>query len=70
MESNHDERPTGFIERGVITAAESAGYTVKSMDRNGIISPPLQAAAGTYSVNDRVLFVLFPDGTGKILAGI
>lgn len=63
MESN-----AGFIERGRVRAAAADGYEVESLDRRGIASPPLLAADGeTYAEGDMVLFVLFRDGTGKIL---
>ena len=58
----------GFIERGRIAAAAGGGYTVESLDRAGIVSPPIGAIGEcAYSVGDTVLFVLFPDGTGKII---
>ena len=60
----------GFIERGIITEASNDGYTVKSLDRKNITSPPLGTlgiSGQTFSVNDLVLFVLFRDGTGKII---
>ena len=56
-----------LVERGTITGVENAGYIVASLDRNGIVSPPLGAIGGDYAAGDMVLFVLFPDGTGKIL---
>jgi len=61
----------GFLERGRITDVSEDGYTVESLDRKGIISPPLGTLGilgQTFSVNDMVLFVLFHDGTGKIIS--
>ena len=59
-----------FIERGKILAATEAGYSVKSLDRDGIISPPIQTIDdSTYTVGDTVYFFLFRDGTGKIICG-
>ena len=57
-----------MIERGEVTGANNGQYTVKSLDRDGIETPPIGAAdSRTYSAGDRVYFFLFPDGTGKIL---
>ena len=56
-----------LVERGTIRSIESAGYIVTSLDRKGIISPPLGAIGEDYAVGDMVLFVLFSDGTGKII---
>ena len=59
-----------FIERGKILTATEAGYSVKSLDRDGIISPPIQTIDdSTYTVGDMVYFFLFRDGTGKIICG-
>ena len=59
------------IERGVILSASQGLYTVKSLDRDGIESPPIGTADGTtYQAGDRVYFFLFPDGTGKILCAL
>lgn len=60
----------GYIERGTIKEAAEAGYIVESLDRKGIVSPPIQPIAETtYTQGDMVLFVLFRDGTGKIISG-
>ena len=59
----------GFIERGRIARVETEGYVVESFDRKGIVSPPLSPiGSATYAVDDMVLFVLFNDGTGKIIS--
>lgn len=58
------------IERGKILIATEAGYTVQSLDRDGIVTPPIQPTDdSTYTVDDMVYFFLFRDGTGKILCG-
>ena len=58
------------IERGVIVSADETGYIVASRERDGIESRPIQAMGGAvYSAGDKVLFCLFHDGTGIILAG-
>jgi len=60
-----------IIERGEILAATEDGYTVASLDREGIESPPIQAAdSAAYTVGDTVYFFLFRDGTGKIIAKV
>ena len=60
----------GYIERGRIMEAAEAGYIVESLDRKGIVSPPLEPITeATYTQGDMVLFVLFQDGTGKIISG-
>ena len=63
------DKPKGAaIERGEVMTASGGKYTVKSLDRDGIETPPIGAAdSTTYSAGDRVYFFLFPDGTGKIL---
>ncbi|MBQ6274482.1 MAG: hypothetical protein IJK63_09690 [Oscillospiraceae bacterium] len=59
------------IERGIIKAAGDDGYTVASLDREGIESLPLSAIDETaYTVGDTVYFFLFGDGTGKILCAV
>ena len=63
------EKIHGFIERGRITSALESGYIVASCDRDGIVSPPLTPINNdTFSQDDLVLFVLFQDGTGKIIS--
>lgn len=56
------------IERGTVTTTEG-GYRVASMDRPGIVTPPISAIGDkTYSTGDSVYFFLFPDGNGKIIS--
>lgn len=56
------------IERGRIAAIAEDGYTVASLDRDGIESAAITGLDDTkYAVGDMVYFFLFRDGTGKIL---
>lgn len=56
------------IERGRVAALAEGGYTVASLDRDGIESPVLTGIDDTaYTVGDTVYFFLFRDGTGKII---
>ncbi len=60
----------GNIERGKVKEISDSGYVVESLDRKGIVSPPIEPITETtYAQNDMVLFVLFSDGTGKIISG-
>lgn len=58
-----------WIERGTVINADNGQYTVKSLDREGIVTPPMGAVndADTYQADDMVYFFLFRDGTGRIL---
>lgn len=59
------------IERGKILTATVEGYTVASLDREGIESLPISAIhEDNYTVGDMVYFFLFRDGTGKILCRV
>lgn len=59
----------GNIERGKVKEISDSGYVVESLDRKGIVSPPIEPITETtYAQNDMVLFVLFSDGTGKIIS--
>lgn len=61
----------GIIERGIITAAADGRYTVASYDRGGITTPPLAALGGEgYSAGDKVIYFIFPDGTGRVICGM
>ena len=60
-----------IIERGKILTATVEGYTVASLDREGIESLPISAIQeDNYTVGDTVYFFLFRDGTGKILCRV
>lgn len=66
-----DNNYGAYIERGVIDAEAQNGYKVKSLSREGIITPALPALNGTiYHVGDYVYFFVFDDGHGAILAAI
>lgn len=57
------------LERGVIEQIKDQKYTVASISRKGITSPPIPSAAkDTLSIGDLVFFFLFDDGDGLILA--
>jgi len=58
-----------IIERGVILKANNGTYTVKSYDRDGIITLPIKALLpeAAYYAGNRVFFFLFQDGSGRIL---
>lgn len=57
-----------MVERGIIKAVSDDGYIVASLDRNGIVTPPIKAAdEQVFDVGDMVYFLFFTDGTGKIL---
>lgn len=59
----------GNIERGRIKEVVEGGYMVESLDRSGIVSPAIiPINEKTYHQGDMVLFVLFADGTGKIIS--
>ena len=72
------EREHGIIERGKITAVSEDGYSVASIDRYGIETPPLKAleygqsggSVPTYSVGETVYYFVFRDGTGRIICAI
>lgn len=67
---NENSVPWGArLERGEITEASAQGYTVVSSERPGIISPPISDMFGNdHDVGDRVIFFLFEDGDGRIIA--
>lgn len=66
------------IERGFITGIEDSGYIIASLDRDGIITPPIKPIeAGKpgiqepdYNIGNMVIYFIFKDGTGKILCAI
>lgn len=58
----------GAIERGKILEETSEGYTVASIDREGIVTPPIKPIdAKNYTRGDLVYFFAFRDGTGRIV---
>lgn len=64
--------PYGAIaERGEIVKITERGYIVKSVDRPGTITPPMTDILGSiYNVGDRVIFFMFDDGNGRIIAAL
>lgn len=63
------EHRYGTIERGKILSASNGEYTIASLDRDGITTPPLKPVntSATFSAGDMVYFFYFKDGTGRIL---
>lgn len=61
--------PAGaLVERGRIAQIANDGYRVENLDRRGLTSRAVEAMDNTeYAVDDIVLFVMYRDGTGKIL---
>ena len=72
------EREHGIVERGKVLTVATAGYTIASLDRDGIETPPIKTIqhgqAGVtppvYAVGDIVYYFIFKDGTGRIICGI
>lgn len=63
------ERYGTIIERGQITEVTGNGCKVRSFDRDGIVTPPIEPITEeTFSVDDYVYFFLFPDGKGRIIS--
>ena len=66
------EREHGIIERGKITAVSADGYSIASIDRYGIETPPLKALE--YGQSDGSVptfyYFVFRDGTGRIICAI
>lgn len=61
----------GMIERGKIIGKAKDGYTVASIDRDGIVTRPIRPInTEEYTVDDIVYFFMFKDGTGGILCEI
>lgn len=58
----------GTIERGIVKSVADGQYTVASLDRDGITTPPLATLdESEYLAGDKVIYFIFPDGTGRIL---
>ena len=62
-------REHGIIERGTVTEITAGKYTVASIDREGIVTPPLPPLMeeNSFSVGDQVIYFYFNDGTGRII---
>ena len=57
-----------MVERGKILMVTEDGYIVASLDRDGIVTPPIKPTDDAeYAVGDLVYFLIFSDGTGKVL---
>lgn len=57
------------LERGRVTERQDNACRVESYDRSGITTPPLPLRDGLQAeVGDKVLFFLFDDGTGVVIA--
>lgn len=54
------------IERGIIVHAKDGMYEVKSLTRDGIITPPIKGN-GNYDAGDCVYFFIFDDGNGMVI---
>lgn len=56
------------LERGYVAEAEGTRYRIASYDRQGVTTPLLDSFHNdAFSIGDQVIFVLWPDGSGKIL---
>ena len=56
------------LERGVVEAVTAQGYSIRSEDRPGLVTPPLPGMGEEiYDVGSRVVFFMFDDGTGRIV---
>lgn len=58
------------LERGLVLEARETGYVVRSLDRDGIVTPAIPAmGSAAFGEGDKVIFFLFRDGTGMIVCG-
>lgn len=72
------EREHGIIERGEILEINQSGYVIKSLDRDGITTPPIKTIedgqAGivppVYAVGNKVYYFIFKDGTGRVIGTV
>ena len=72
---NKDKKPTkkcGIIERGTVTEITDGKYSVASIDREGIVTPPMLPLmdGSIFSVGDQVVYFYFDDGTGRIICAL
>ena len=64
----HECPPFGVIDRGTIGAKDGDRYNVLSLDRPNVVLMNITAANElSFGVGDRVIFISWPDGTGKII---
>lgn len=70
MEKENNCFDAAQIERGIVVSVSSGLYQIRSYGRDGLVTPGIPALAGggqPYSVNEKVYFFLFDDGTGAVL---
>ena len=68
MEGREKPSTGASIERGRIADIANDGYRVENLDRPGLTTCVITGMDNTaYNTGDLVLFVMFRDGTGKIL---
>ena len=71
MEHESNAMYGAMIERGEILEVSGEGCSVKSYDRPGVVTPPLEDIHGSaHDVGERVCFFMFDDGSGKILTSL
>ena len=72
------EREYGIVERGKVSDVTANGYSISSLDRDGITTPPIQpveygqsgVTVPTYAAGDMVYYFIFKDGTGRIICAV
>ena len=68
MKSEDNALYGALIERGEVLTDEDGMYTVKSFDRDGVVTPPIPAVYNVIpDVGNRVFFFMFNDGSGRII---
>lgn len=70
--SKEHKTTLAMIERGDIQTEYGGKYTVRSLDRDGVFTPPLKKMNENeiYVPGDLVYFFVFGDGTGMIIGKI
>lgn len=65
-------RECGIVERGTVQEVSEGKYTVASIDREGIITPPMLPLmeGDSFSEGDKVVYFYFNDGTGRIICDL
>lgn len=63
------EREKGIIERGQVAEVKDGSYIIASLDRDGIVTPPLLPISETdmYLPGDKVFYFYFSDGSGRVI---
>jgi len=69
MDDEKRQREAGRIERGEIISVDDGRYTIRSFERDGIVTPPLETLIpeNIFSAGDKVCFFYFNDGTGRVI---